>query len=108
MTGAELGPDLALLELLGVLDDVLQLAVHQLLLEGCQLSLLLLILLGCQVPVGQQLHRHPVLVGQQILLYQGPKHVLPRRYAPLQHNQLCQAPSEVSIQNCSHHQYDLV
>ena len=69
--------DLALFELLGVLDDLLQLAVHQLLLEGRQLSLLLLILLACQLPVRQQLHRHAVLVGQQVLLNQGPKDILP-------------------------------
>ena len=68
---------LTLFELLCAFDDLLQLRIHQLLLEGCQLSLLCLILLGSQLLVRQQLNSHPVLVSQQVLLYEGPKHILP-------------------------------
>lgn len=69
--------DLPLFELLCAFDDLLELRIHQLLLEGCQLGLLCVVLLGSQLLVWQQLNSHPVLVGQQVLLYEGPKHILP-------------------------------
>lgn len=79
--------DLALLQFLSAPDDLLQLRIHQLLLEGCQLGLLLFILLGGKLLVRQQLDCDPVLVGQQVLLNQGAKHILPRRNAAL-HKQM--------------------
>ena len=69
--------DLTLFKLLCASDDLLQFGVHQLLFESRQLSLLRFFFFSSQVLVGQQLHSHPVLVGQQVLLNQRPKHILP-------------------------------
>ncbi len=70
------GTDLALLELAGLLDDCLDvLRAHGRAHRGKAVFLGGLPL-GSQVLVGQHLHRHPVLVVQEVTPDQGPKDVL--------------------------------